>query len=451
MNPATQPIFCLEDYELVNPPRSMEENLSTPYFHIRVKTKDKELIAAAMLTDFVKSCQANAPAEAKYIEQLHWYVANAGRADFMLMQAMEDEGFELERLMRIYLENEPWWEHLRHEGLDNESLREHAILYPESQLPEIAKMLFGWMVNPSLEITSAIAIANAFQAEVWKTYPEMGDLHRKELAGFIEKASKLADMFLTSAACSFEDYVESGDKDSLRPFESEFRFSLEGIKQQISEYRQKSHKKPTNASSIEVEILEMVNVWLKEPSNIVKIWYKATCQEGVFYDFACFDDLVEQAAFHFPAWYHKIEALRENIVAVRPKEKEIVEALLAEHFDFTPLLTSYVNEWVDAQQCLELEAFIRKHNSYENHYDMQVIHAIDQYGAGLAKAQKIILLKDRLEDIAFEQVCQLFPDMIKAAKPWMIKSLKQSAHLLVFEVMDGVYRLISLCEKKAVS
>lgn len=449
MVPSTQPIFCLEDFELVNPPRSMEENFSTPYFHITVKTKDEEKVAAVMFEAIVKACQVHAPAEANYIEKLHWYVLNGGRADFMLLQAMEEEGFEVERLMRIYLENEPWWERLRKEGLDNESLRLHAIQYPESKLPEIAKMLFGFIVNPTLETTSALAIANAFQEEVWKTFPEMEGLHQKELAEFIENASHLAKSYLTDVAAAYEDNLESDSKQVEDPFGEKFNHSLEGIQKRILESRQHGKVKPNNPSPITVEILEIQYDCIHDVRNEVTIWYKATCKEGVFYDYTMFKDLLEEAALHFPEWYYKIEALWDSIVAVRPREKEIVESLLAEHFDFIPLLASYVNGWVDAAECLEFEQSIKKRNHYENNYDMH-LKSFREFGPGLEQARKINLLTDRLEDIAYDMVCEAYPSLGKAAKAWMKRSLRQSAHLLVFELMDAVWGLISLCEKKAV-
>ncbi len=422
--------------------------MSTPYFHIRVKTKDKELVAAVMLSELVKACQEHAPAEARYIEQLHWYVANGGRADFMLIQAMEDEGFEVERLMLIYLENKPWWEHLRHEGRDPESMRLDAILYPDSELAQFEKLLFNFMVGPTIETSSAIAIAQAFQLEVWKTFPAMEDLHQKEVAEFIEKTSKVAEYFLTDEAAEYDEYLDSGFKFPEGPFQAEFEQSLEGIQKEILDFRQRSGKGPVNPSPITVEIVEIVNQWEHEADNKVKIWYKATCKEGVFYHNAYFKYLVQQAALYFPESYYKIEALRESIVAVRPKEKEIVEALQAEQFDLTPMLASYVNECVDAALFLSFEKTVQSRNQYENSHDEDVKNR-SHYGPGLERARKVNLLIDRLEDLAYNMISQYFPDMIKSAKPWMKKSLRRSAHLLVFEVMDKVWGLISQSEKMA--
>lgn len=365
----------------------------------------------------------------------------------MLIQAMEDEGFEVERLMLTYLENEPWWENLRKEGLDRESLRQISIEHPESQLPELAELLFSFMVGPSLEVEVALQIANAFQAEVWRTFPEMHDLHQKELAEFIEKVAKMAEVYLTDEAADYDDFLETGERAIPQPYQEEFNQSLAGIQQYILEFRERHDKKPNNPSHIKVEIIEVCYRWLTEPDNTVKLWYKASCAEGVFYNFVPFRHLVEQAALHYPDWYYKIEALRDGIVALRPKEKEIVEALLAESFDLVPLLESYVNEWVDAQACLKFEGEIKDRQLYENRYDLDVKNR-GPWGSGLEHVREVTLLADRLEDLAYDIICSVFPDMIKAAKPWMIKSLRQSAHLLVCEAMDKVWGLLKLCEQK---
>ncbi len=439
MNPARSPIFCVDSVKVFNRPKDEKGIFSIPLFHVKLMTKEQTYWVHANLWSLLDYCKEHAPAEYRYVEQLQWYVANGGKVNFQLLQAMEDEGFEVERLMTVYFEREGWEEFTLPPGMDEESLRAEAITDGDD-FEDMHDALVSFLMSEPIETMSSVAIAQAFQVEVWRTYPALEELHQRELAGFITYVSSMAQLYVTSEAASFEYHLENGEL----KFEAEREFSPEGIRRRILKDRRSLKRKPDNTQHVQVEVVEIVHMWLDSPLNKVTIWYKGSCGGEEFYNFLNFSDLVDEAALKFPEIYGRIEELREQLTAVRPKEREIVEALKMEGIDWLPVLESYVNDWVDISENLTFDRKIKKAGRYNNHYEIHAKNKGRNYDEeSLKEAHKYAYLKDHLKDIGYQVLSDHFPGLKMRAKPWMLKSLDQCIQLVVGEAMDLVSQLMA--------
>jgi|GEM_PF-3780987 len=409
-------------------------------FDLRFTMDGKAMRHEASFDALLDAAERHAPKVYDYINGLMEEI-DATYLDYTeLVDALAEEGFDFELLVRTYLDQMSADSFYKVDAPPPELLEAATKVGEEIKemgFDELRKgMLLLQKAGEYLELDKRLL--KKAKGLMNKSFLRLNEFDKKKRGEFYDLVNHYTWQMATKiVGLRWMGMVE--DEAELDKWEACFvGMEPEGMKARILEGRSGYREVYPHAFSL--ELVGMEDWWEVVGDNKVMLYAHVVSEEGDAYLDVHFKDLKDEAYLYDPALYERILVLEGSLDGIMPKEAEVVRALLSEGWDLIPLLHSYCKGNSYMKTCIICKKACNEMGGDPlGEYYEYLKRKVDNPPSNYCEwSKKCAIVKDKLVKLLLGIVEADFPELMEdedyRVTAWLVRELKVICSNMLYDI-----------------